>query len=193
MSGHQQSAGFEITKIAGENIPGGAAVIIDVTGRAYLFDPSNDNHYSKSVGIARHSAMEDHSIDICFAGEIVVAGSGWVAGTVYYVGAGGVLTPAIPAVGTPCMIGVGTAQDTILIKVSVPGSKANASAPGGTYTHNQMIPAAVWNVAHALGYYPNVTVVDSAGSQVVGDVQYTDINNLIITFSAGFSGKAYLS
>jgi hypothetical protein len=65
--------------------------------------------------------------------------------------------------------------------------------PAISYTHNQGVPAATWSVAHNLGFYPNVTVVDSSGSSVIGDVQYTDSNNLIITFSGGFSGYAYLS
>jgi hypothetical protein len=36
-------------------------------------------------------------------------------------------------------------------------------------------------------------VIDSANTMVVGEVTYTNTNNLTIQFSAGFSGKAYLN
>jgi len=63
----------------------------------------------------------------------------------------------------------------------------------GSYVHTQAVPAATWNVAHNLGYFPNVSIVDSANTQVIGDVEYVNENSLILTFSGGFSGKAYLS
>jgi hypothetical protein len=43
-------------------------------------------------------------------------------------------------------------------------------------------------VPHNLGKYPAVTVMDSAGDQVDGDVVFTDLNNLTVSFSAPFSG-----
>lgn len=62
-----------------------------------------------------------------------------------------------------------------------------------TYTHTQSVPASVWTIAHNLGKHPSVTVVDSAGSVVIGDVQYTSANALTVTFAGGFSGTAYLN
>lgn len=61
------------------------------------------------------------------------------------------------------------------------------------YVHTQAGASAEWIVAHNLGKFPSVTVIDSAGSQVIGDVTYTDINNLTIKFLGAFSGKAYLN
>lgn len=61
------------------------------------------------------------------------------------------------------------------------------------YTHTQATASAQWNVTHNLGRYPAVSVVDSAGSKVVGDVRYTSLNSVTITFSAPFSGYAYFS
>lgn len=57
----------------------------------------------------------------------------------------------------------------------------------------QGTPAAVWTIGHALGKYPAVTAVDSAGDTVEGKVTYVDVNNLVIVFSAAFSGQAYLN
>ena len=74
----------------------------------------------------------------------------------------------------------------------------NANALGipvaHTYVHHQNIPEAVWNITHDLcGKYPAVTVVDSAGSVVVGDVKYGDMYKVTVTFSSAFSGIAYLN
>ena len=44
-----------------------------------------------------------------------------------------------------------------------------------------------------MGKYPSVTVADSAGSEVVGEVQYVDSNNVILLFASPFSGVAYLN
>lgn len=77
-----------------------------------------------------------------------------------------------------------------------PGPQGNPGPPGpagGTYTHTQGTAAAVWSITHNLGFFPNVTVLDSAGTEVEGDVAYVDANNLTVTFTAAFGGVAYLS
>jgi hypothetical protein len=61
------------------------------------------------------------------------------------------------------------------------------------YTHNQPAATDVWSITHNLGFYPNVTVFDSAGTMVEGAVLHNDENSLTITFSAQISGKAHLS
>ena len=62
-----------------------------------------------------------------------------------------------------------------------------------TYTHTQGVPLDVWTINHNLGFFPNVTVVDSTGEQVEGEVDYVDSNSVVVSFSGGFSGMAYLS
>jgi hypothetical protein len=61
------------------------------------------------------------------------------------------------------------------------------------YTHDQGVPALEWVVSHNLGKYPSVLVVDSAKSIVAGQVTYTDLNTIKITFNASFSGSAYIN
>jgi hypothetical protein len=61
------------------------------------------------------------------------------------------------------------------------------------YRHMQATPATVWTVIHNLGFRPNVTVVDSGGTEVIGNVHYVDDNTVQLTFSAAFGGEAYLS
>ena len=62
-----------------------------------------------------------------------------------------------------------------------------------SYEYTQLSPASSWRITHSLNKYPSVTVVDSAGSVVVGDVAYVDKATVIVTFKGTFSGKAYLN
>jgi len=62
-----------------------------------------------------------------------------------------------------------------------------------SYTYTQSIPSDTWVVTHNLNFKPNVTVQDSAGTIVEGEITYTDSNNLTLTFNSAFSGHAYLS
>ena len=54
-------------------------------------------------------------------------------------------------------------------------------------------PTAVWTIQHNLGKFPSVSVVDTSNTMVEGLTDYIDDNNLTITFTAGFAGKAYLN
>lgn len=78
--------------------------------------------------------------------------------------------------------------ETLLLTVEQQGP---AGAGDRHYTHTQAVPASVWTVAHNLGKRPAVTVVDSSGREVEGDVQHGSATTLTITFSAAFSGTAY--
>lgn len=61
------------------------------------------------------------------------------------------------------------------------------------YVHEQGTAATDWYIAHNLGKYPSVTIIDSANSMVIGEVEYVDMNNVILHFSAEFSGRATLN
>jgi hypothetical protein len=73
------------------------------------------------------------------------------------------------------------------------GIAGNFASPPIAYTHMQMGVSDIWVIPHNLGFYPNVTVIDSGGSTVEGEVVYTSINSLTLIFTAGFSGTAYVS
>lgn len=62
-----------------------------------------------------------------------------------------------------------------------------------TFIFNQGVPASTWNIQHNLGKFPSITVVDTAGTVVMGQYDYVDNNNITLTFAAGFAGKAYLN
>lgn len=61
------------------------------------------------------------------------------------------------------------------------------------YVHHQGTPSATWQITHNLDFQPNLTVVDSAGTVVEGDVEYLDATTVRVSFSGAFSGTAYLS
>ncbi len=76
--------------------------------------------------------------------------------------------------------------------------KKSGSGPGGgwgdlAYVHTQSVPSASWTITHGLGKFPSVSVADSTGSQVFGDVTYLNLNALRVDFGGAFAGVAYLN
>ena len=61
------------------------------------------------------------------------------------------------------------------------------------YVHTQASPSTTWNINHALGGRPSVTIVDSAGTTVIGEVTYISDTQVRVDFTAAFSGFAYLT
>jgi hypothetical protein len=61
------------------------------------------------------------------------------------------------------------------------------------FVYVQGTSSAVWVVNHNLNKYCSVSVVDTAGTEVIGTVDYNSLNTITITFSAPFSGEAYFN
>jgi hypothetical protein len=61
------------------------------------------------------------------------------------------------------------------------------------YIHAQGSASDSWNIEHNLGGRPQVTIVDSAGTVVYGEIQYLSNTQIRVLFSAPFSGNAYLT
>ena len=68
-----------------------------------------------------------------------------------------------------------------------------SSQQSPTFTFNQVVASTTWIINHNLGKFPSITVIDTADTVVTGEYTYTDNNNVTLTFSAGFAGKAYLN
>lgn len=60
-----------------------------------------------------------------------------------------------------------------------------------SYVHVQSVANTVWNINHGLGKFPSISVIDSGGSEVEGDVEYIDPDNVVVRFSAAFGGRVY--
>lgn len=61
------------------------------------------------------------------------------------------------------------------------------------YAHTQNAVSSTWSITHNLGFRPNVTTINSAGTNIEGIVEHTNENFLTITFSIAGTGTAYLS
>lgn len=62
-----------------------------------------------------------------------------------------------------------------------------------TFVYDQNSPCDEWVIVHNLGRFPSVSVIDSAGTVVVGEIKYLDKNRIVCSFSAPFIGTAYLN
>jgi hypothetical protein len=61
------------------------------------------------------------------------------------------------------------------------------------YVHIQENASTSWTITHGLGFTPNITVVDTAGTVVEGSYNYPNSNTVVLSFVGAFSGRAYLS
>ena len=86
---------------------------------------------------------------------------------------------------------VGTAGQ--ILSSTVTGTKWVADAGDKTFIFNQAIPSATWTINHMLDKFPSITVVSTSDQVVIGDAAYTSTTQVVITFTAGFAGKAYLN
>ena len=78
--------------------------------------------------------------------------------------------------------------------VGLRGPKGDPGVDGDKYyAHDQAQAESQWAIEHNLNKYPSVTITDSAGDQVEGEVRYNGLNSLTVSFSAPFAGKAYLN
>ena len=134
----------------------------------------------------------------------------WVPLSIGTPGPEGPPGPAGPA-GPPGTGGGGTGTDEVWVGPNDPiaahptielwvDSDDNSGGGGGggtsgpmSYVHVQPTTSDTWMVEHDLGWFPNVTVIDSAGSTVEGDIAHIDTTMLTISFSGAFTGHAYLS
>lgn len=97
---------------------------------------------------------------------------------------------------------VATGRYVRQIVVSAPGPQGPGGVDGVqaddvvalvSKRHIQNTPLTQWSITHNLNFYPNITVFNSAGNQVEGNVTHIDETSLTITFSTAVSGKAHLS
>lgn len=89
-----------------------------------------------------------------------------------------------------------------IISITTPSGTASFGTPGTAtlapvqnlaFNHIQSVASDTWTINHNLDFFPNVTVADSAGTIVEGEIAYPSRNQVVLTFSSAFSGKAYLS
>lgn len=62
-----------------------------------------------------------------------------------------------------------------------------------TFVYDQTVPSSVWTIEHNLEKFPAVNIVDSAGTEVIGAIDYIDLNTVVISFTGAFSGRAFFN
>lgn len=77
--------------------------------------------------------------------------------------------------------------------INVTKSQGVATVTSITYIHEQGISSDTWTIEHNLNKFPSVTLVDTAGTQFQGRVEYIDENNCIVYMNGATKGKAYLN
>lgn len=92
------------------------------------------------------------------------------------------------------------ASPRIVIRSAVTGPQGPAGSGGGGgggsdayYRHEQVTVSSTWTINHNLGKNPSVVVKDSAGTTWEGHVNYVSTSQIVISFTAAFSGEAYLN
>ncbi len=119
--------------------------------------------------------------------------------TIVTEGATDVVTVAIPGKsGAPSAMTIGTVttgSPAATITGTADNPVLNLVMPsGGQFTHTQGTPATTWTIDHNLGYEPGgVAIVDSGGTIVTGTVTYSSVNQIVVSFTSAFGGKAYIS
>jgi hypothetical protein len=160
---------------------------------------------TSAIGIMASTTAAGQQGSAIRGGLITLADWTAVAGTValvplaiYYLGVtSGTLTTTPPSGAGQVVqqVGIATSTHTLGIGVGppIPASLGGLGGSDANYVHNQIIPSASWTVAHNLNKFPASVIVDSAGTVVVGDVTYLDVNTVRLDFVGAFSGKAYFN
>ena len=108
-----------------------------------------------------------------------------------------IILSKIPAKGASEQGGAAFAKHIVLLdeagKLDSSLFYGSTSDVDAFYVHNQGSPSATWVIVHSLNKYPAVSIVDSAKTQVEGDIKYDSLNQLTVTFASAFSGQAFIN
>ena len=187
------------TGTAGEALVAGDLCYLNTDGK---FWKSNANSYatcSTELRIAKTNLAADE--EGSFISQGTVTTSGLTIGVRYYVAnlAGQITTVEL---NSPNLVRyIGTASTTTELEFNPMDVNYNkhllaqiaAIETDEHYLHTQSLAASIWDIPHNLGKRPSVTVIDTGGNQVIGDIEYIDDNNVRITYTAAFSGTAALN
>lgn len=92
--------------------------------------------------------------------------------------------PGKDGVGVP----TGGNPGNVLTK-TLDGTAWQAFDASDKYYEQSFSVSSIVSVLHNLNKYPAVSIQDSAGDEVEGNIEHISVNQLSVTFSAPFSGK----
>jgi len=185
------SVGFFLKNSGTSGVFNKATVVINNTSdgsEAYtdLAIRNNDDVDCDYQGLTADPTPEANQVAV-FSGDNSIAGSNDLTFD------GAVLATTGDMASTRFIKTGGLSTEYLMANGSV--STIDGGEAGGdlNYIHDQGVSSALWTIAHLLDKRPSVSVIDSAGNVVIGEVTHTDSNNLTIEFNAGFSGQAYIN
>ena len=86
-----------------------------------------------------------------------------------------------------------TETPDVVVSVGGGGTLSGSNISQIAYHHVQRASSDEWLIQHGLGFFPNVTTIDSGGSIVEGELEHISEYSLRVIFSVPISGDAYLS
>lgn len=63
------------------------------------------------------------------------------------------------------------------------GPQGPSGEAAGRFLYEQTVPSALWVIVHNLGFYPNITVVDTQGNEMEPDRIYDSLNQVTLDFN----------
>ena len=84
-----------------------------------------------------------------------------------------------------------TIEGSALIGVNTSGDIVTITSQ--TYVHEQGIASEVWEIQHNLNKFPNVVLVDSAGTTFRAAVTYDSLDKCTVYMNGATTGKAFLN
>lgn len=83
-----------------------------------------------------------------------------------------------------------------VVRIVQSASPLPVSGGGGGGVRMTYVPptaSITWLIPHSLGFNPQVTILDTPGNVVYGNITHLDLNTLSISFTVPFYGKAELA
>lgn len=84
-------------------------------------------------------------------------------------------------------------NETVVGEGGIPGPPGPPGPSGQSFVYEQSVASDVWVIPHNLGFPPNISCFDSAGTNQEGVVDHLDANNSMVTFLYPIGGKAVCS
>lgn len=105
-------------------------------------------------------------------------------------GKGGATQLAVIQAGAGRVLSAAGATRVEILEIAKVGPKGQDGEAASAYPHIQQTPATCWVINHGLGYRPSVSLVDSAGKEIVGLVLHIDSVQARAYFNAPVAGAA---
>jgi len=86
---------------------------------------------------------------------------------------------------------VGHSGKYVIVNATEDGLTITAVGGGDLYYLKTVsVAASPWNIAHLLGKYPSIVLMDTSFQIMEAEIVHTDINNAVVTFATNQDGYA---